>query len=714
MRSTIAGPAWITGLMALSLAASPMPAPAQTAKPGDEAQVCQSCHPSVDIRARRASLHGDTVSCLSCHHVGFTNDPEQAQARRLDACVSCHEDVHPAHPDVGGDAPVCTSCHSIHGSGTDHGAVADDDFLLKTDGCQQCHETVDHTHPGQLEDGPACVQCHTGHPDPSAPGLVPAASPAASCGSCHEDAHPLHMQGEDSEASCSQCHAIHDGPALAPPEVQEQACLQCHEDHEAVTPAHVNAEDGPTCTQCHAFATDPGFPEAETAVAQRCGTCHEEELAQYREGGHADGLAAVDPNPDLPTCVTCHQAHGPEAGDVGAIPVQETTRCLQCHSEASLVEKYDLPRGMGVTWKDDFHGATVSFLKGHGDDGLQPDVLVCSDCHGAHAVGWHGTMADVSAVCQGCHEKADAKFAGAWLGHTPPGPRNQIVIWGLRSFYYVMIPFVLFGLLLNILFDVQHQRRTGARLLASEGAQKIRAFFARRRHEGERHPMVPRFNIMERVEHMGAASTFILLIVTGLPQTRPDSPLAHWLIQLWGGIGPTRIVHRVTGVVFVGLLAMHLSRGIAGAIKRRKLPEIMFRKQDFHTALGTLKHALKGGPKPKSGKFDFREKFEYWGLFLGGTLMTVTGVILLFPEAASTVLPGIFLAAARVAHGLEATFAVLVVILWHSYGVMLRPEVFPLDTTMFTGKISLERLKEEHELEYDELFPGGAEPTPSS
>jgi hypothetical protein len=71
-------------------------------------------------------------------------------------------------------------------------------------------------------------------------------------------------------------------------------------------------------------------------------------------------------------------------------------------------------------------------------------------------------------------------------------------------------------------------------------------------------------------------------------------------------------------------------------------------------------------------------------------------------------LPGQIVAASRVVHGLEATFAVLVIVLWHSYGVILRPEIFPLDTSIFTGKVSLERLKEEHPLEYERLFPDRA------
>jgi hypothetical protein len=48
--------------------------------------------------------------------------------------------------------------------------------------------------------------------------------------------------------------------------------------------------------------------------------------------------------------------------------------------------------------------------------------------------------------------------------------------------------------------------------------------------------------------------------------------------------------------------------------------------------------------------------------------------------------------------------AILVLLVWHLWGVSLRPEVFPCDTSIFTGKISTERLREEHALEYERLL----------
>ena len=51
--------------------------------------------------------------------------------------------------------------------------------------------------------------------------------------------------------------------------------------------------------------------------------------------------------------------------------------------------------------------------------------------------------------------------------------------------------------------------------------------------------------------------------------------------------------------------------------------------------------------------------------------------------------------------------AFLVLVIWHIYGAVLSPEVFPIDRSIITGYVSAEELEEHHAQEYDRLFPHG-------
>jgi cytochrome b subunit of formate dehydrogenase len=81
-----------------------------------------------------------------------------------------------------------------------------------------------------------------------------------------------------------------------------------------------------------------------------------------------------------------------------------------------------------------------------------------------------------------------------------------------------------------------------------------------------------------------------------------------------------------------------------------------------------------------------------------------TGFVLLYPTAVTRFLPGQVIPAAQVAHSYEGLMAFLVVIVWHIYNAHLNPDVFPFDTTIFTGRISRERMRHEHPLEYEQML----------
>ena len=97
------------------------------------------------------------------------------------------------------------------------------------------------------------------------------------------------------------------------------------------------------------------------------------------------------------------------------------------------------------------------------------------------------------------------------------------------------------------------------------------------------------------------------------------------------------MVHRVAGFAFVALLVIHVVRAVTRAVRARRLPVMVPTRKDFEDVVQSFRHFLLREPAPRAGKFDASEKFEYWGLFAGGLVMSVTGVILVFPELVSQV-----------------------------------------------------------------------------
>jgi formate dehydrogenase gamma subunit len=204
---------------------------------------------------------------------------------------------------------------------------------------------------------------------------------------------------------------------------------------------------------------------------------------------------------------------------------------------------------------------------------------------------------------------------------------------------------------------------------------------------------IVRFGVRQRVEHALVMTLFVLLAVTGFPQKFSDAGWAAAIVDTLGGIERARWLHRAAGAAFGALAAVHLAIATAGVLTGRTRPSMVPRRQDFRDAVATLRYYLGlSDAHPPFDRFDYRQKFEYWGLVLGGMVMVVTGTILYAPVFVTRWLPGELVPAAKVAHSSEGLMAFLIVITWHVYNAHLSPEAFPFDRSIFTGRITRERV----------------------
>ena len=245
------------------------------------------------------------------------------------------------------------------------------------------------------------------------------------------------------------------------------ACKKCHFDN------HTKLVDGmhyrvlargdaraPSCVECHGShgVRTPGHPRAR--VSQTCGKCHEGILETYAKSVHGRGIA--DGNEDVPVCTDCHRAHDVGGPRNAEWLLSEPQTCGKCHSDEKKMKKYGLSTNVLKTYLADFHGTTATLARGGGHAGDGRVTALCTDCHGVHDIarvddpGSRVVKANLVQTCQRCHPGAAETFPSAWLSHYEPSWDKAPLVHAVRLGYLFLIPFMIGGLLLQVLLHLWH------------------------------------------------------------------------------------------------------------------------------------------------------------------------------------------------------------------------------------------------------------------
>jgi formate dehydrogenase gamma subunit len=208
---------------------------------------------------------------------------------------------------------------------------------------------------------------------------------------------------------------------------------------------------------------------------------------------------------------------------------------------------------------------------------------------------------------------------------------------------------------------------------------------------------VLRMSLSHRWQHAVLALSFITLAVTGFALKFPDSGLAAML----GSSEPVRRwIHRIAGIVLLLVGLYHLIHILTTKEGRRLVRDLFPVKKDLDDIRCAIRYlAGWSDEKPKIGRFGYAEKMEYWAVLWGTIIMGATGLMIWFKLDVTRFLPRWAVDVALTIHYYEAVLACLAIVVWHFYHVIFDPDVYPLNTACWNGRVSEEWQKHEHPLD---------------
>ena len=230
-----------------------------------------------------------------------------------------------------------------------------------------------------------------------------------------------------------------------------------------------------------------------------------------------------------------------------------------------------------------------------------------------------------------------------------------------------------------------------------------------------------RFTPTEVWLHVTIIISFLGLALTGLILKFSEAGWAKVLADLLGGYRAAGALHRFLAIVTFGYFIAHLAQLFRKYLRKRREGKPVFRlkvifgpdstvpslkdlRDIFHQFLWFF--GLRRG-RPEWDRFTYFAKFDYFAVFWGVPVIGLSGLVLWFKEFFALFLPGWLLNIAFIVHSDEALLAVGFIFGIHFFNAHLRAESFPIDLSIFTGRISEEEFKEKHPAQYERLMREG-------
>lgn len=715
-----------------------------------EQDKCGTCHEITKTLSK--SIHKE-MECADCHRKVLINEnAEQIHGKvppKAKCSVDCHETVikdynkglHAMESALyEGKNPACSQCHGNH----DIIRALDPRSKVRTQirsmlgksahkdlECSQCHSKFEY---GKDRPKPGCKKCH---------GEIAKIYDKSVHGRASE-------KGDKDAAMCYDCHGSHQ--IVNPKDLRSKVnkfnlpivCGKCHANKKitGVKSHHIDQPDAvnqfidsghgkallkrglnvaPSCNDCHGVHDiqvheNKKSPINHRNISKTCGNCHSLIQEIYNESFHGQLLLKGDPRG--PVCIDCHSSHQIGAMTHVDFKKQSDEMCGKCHKER--LENY----------RETYHGKAISHGKG--------EVAACFDCHGKHDIypkndersllfrgkNSAGLQKDnLLETCRKCHPTAGPKFAG-YMTHASHSDKENYpyLYWTFFAMTGLLLGTFIFFLLHSILWFVR------AMIVYSKDPRAFKDAKMRARNDPE---VFTRFHPVDRFIHVLVIVSFLTLVLTGMPLKFYETGWAKVLFDIYGGSQVAAALHRFAAIITIFYFLLHLATmltrlfrrlkkpviGPDGIPRKRSLREVILGPDSPVPHIGDLrdfvahqKYFFGKGPRPQFEFWTYWEKFDYMAVFWGVAVIGLSGLVMWFPEFFTRFIPGWGINIALVIHSDEALLAAGFIFTFHFFNVHFRPEKWPFDPVIFSGRISraeleherkryLERIERDNELE---------------